>query len=329
MKTLRETDRQNNVKANIENLEGKLLEAIRRIDDLELRQQTLINSRSYKFGKFVLGLGKKPWRIVFFPKLLHDLSQWQAESSNRPKLATYVELLLSDSPELMLDQLERDNAHLSDSELAGVLQQTAAGLSEIGFDQAELQIALRSFDLDPSPANIRAVFLASRKNGDINTASEMVSLYSATLGPNPSPGDAKRLRQMRADPVYQLSIRDYVGAPNRTKQTPIPKRICYVLHNSLPYASGGYATRAHGLARAVSKLGFEVICLTRTGFPVDLDDHDRELPSEDIVDGIRYIRSFQPRRRKLPFVDYVPAASKVLEELIHELNPEFVILSRL
>jgi hypothetical protein len=29
---------------------------------------------------------------------------------------------------------------------------------------------------------------------------------------------------------------------------PVPGRVCYMLHNSLPYATGGYATRTHGLA---------------------------------------------------------------------------------
>ena len=40
-----------------------------------------------------------------------------------------------------------------------------------------------------------------------------------------------------------------------SRHAPAPARVCagrraagYVLHNSLPWSSGGYATRAHGLA---------------------------------------------------------------------------------
>ena len=76
--------------------------------------------------------------------------------------------------------------------------------------------------------------------------------------------------------------------------TPVPNRIVYVLHNSLPFNSGGYAARAHGLMRGVAELGWDVHVVTRAGYP-----HDRGIVPEDehpdleIIDGITYHRMYE------------------------------------
>src|SRR5690606_24098336 len=69
-----------------------------------------------------------------------------------------------------------------------------------------------------------------------------------------------------------------------------PARAAYCLHNSLPYASGGYATRGHGLMRGLMASGGSGIVLARPGFP---SDSKRESPappgrSSRRVDGITY-----------------------------------------
>ncbi len=76
--------------------------------------------------------------------------------------------------------------------------------------------------------------------------------------------------------------------------TPAPNRILYLLHNSLPFNSGGYAARAHGLMRGVAELGWDVHVVTRAGYP-----HDRGILPEDghpdmeIIDGITYHRMYE------------------------------------
>ena len=76
--------------------------------------------------------------------------------------------------------------------------------------------------------------------------------------------------------------------------TPVPNRIVYVLHNSLPFNSGGYAARAHGLMRGVAELGWDVHVVTRAGYP-----HDRGILPEDghpdmeLIDGITYHRMYE------------------------------------
>ena len=50
---------------------------------------------------------------------------------------------------------------------------------------------------------------------------------------------------------------------------PVPERTLYLLHNSLPYSSGGYAVRAHGLLRAIRAYGYDAQGVLRPGFPGD------------------------------------------------------------
>lgn len=98
---------------------------------------------------------------------------------------------------------------------------------------------------------------------------------------------------------FQVSTRH----PNR-------RRALYLLHNSLPYNSAGYATRTHGLLRGLHSLGWEVSGVTRPGYPFDRQaEMDlTTVPSSDTIDGIKYHRLSQvyekiPRSPLVPFID--------------------------
>lgn len=72
------------------------------------------------------------------------------------------------------------------------------------------------------------------------------------------------------------------------------KSSLYLLHNSLPYNSGGYATRSHGLITNVQKNSdFKVNVLARPGYPSDHLQHMSKplpavLPHDQIIDDISY-----------------------------------------
>ena len=90
-----------------------------------------------------------------------------------------------------------------------------------------------------------------------------------------------------------------VPPPGPRAIEPIAGRVVYVLHNSLPWSSGGYAMRAHGLALGMQDAGLEVVCLTRPGFPLDTQAASwrrRQLPLCDTIDGIDYRRIAAPLR---------------------------------
>jgi glycosyltransferase involved in cell wall biosynthesis len=78
------------------------------------------------------------------------------------------------------------------------------------------------------------------------------------------------------------------GLPRRPAASPQIKHrsLVYLLHNALPYDSGGYAARSHGLLRGYVKAGWEVQAFTRPGYPEDRG-HKRG-PATQVIDGVTY-----------------------------------------
>lgn len=96
------------------------------------------------------------------------------------------------------------------------------------------------------------------------------------------------------------------------------KRIFYVLYNSLPYVSGGYATRTHGLLSSLKPLGWDIYGVTRLGFPTDLGMLGiKSAPELDMVDGITYLHLFSEdcKYGRVPLTQYL---QKYAEELMHK-----------
>ena len=68
--------------------------------------------------------------------------------------------------------------------------------------------------------------------------------------------------------------------------------VCF-LHNSLPYANAGYATRAHGILQGLRSHGIDVCAYTRPGFPEDCVNDGfclsaGETSNIEIIDNITY-----------------------------------------
>jgi glycosyltransferase involved in cell wall biosynthesis len=98
--------------------------------------------------------------------------------------------------------------------------------------------------------------------------------------------------------------------------------VLYLLHNSLPYNSGGYATRTHGLLQAINQAGrFSIIGVTRPGYPSDHKAHiskplPANIPTFDEIDGVRYERCEQSwRRSSATLAEYVDAFAWRVENL--------------
>jgi glycosyltransferase involved in cell wall biosynthesis len=98
---------------------------------------------------------------------------------------------------------------------------------------------------------------------------------------------------------------------------PDPKSVFYLLHNSLPYMSAGYASRTHGLLSALVERGRRVQGVTRPGFPYDtLDDPTRPVSDHDAIDDVNYLRIGEPRRySRVDIVDYFEEYVALLEPL--------------
>jgi len=102
----------------------------------------------------------------------------------------------------------------------------------------------------------------------------------------------------------------------------------YLLYNSLPYHSGGYATRAHGLMDGVNHSSeFKVKAITRLSYPKDILKlkTDDSIPDNEMIDDIEYFRlKTVSQRVAMTYAEYTEEyANKIVE--IAKIEKPFVI----
>ena len=200
-------------------------------------------------------------------------------------------------------------------------------LTQEGIAAAELPLAQHAARIDGTESTLRALHWVAQRAGDLMTARACTREIERIYGPRPGPVQIGLLEKLHRSPAHQLSVLEGVAPPGPPRIAPVPGRLVYVLHNSLPYSSGGYATRAHGLALGLAAAGLDVVCLTRPGFPLDIK-HDLDpagVPPRDTVDGIDYHRLATPRRTDGPVRDYMLAAAEAFVPALERLRPEWVI----
>lgn len=71
----------------------------------------------------------------------------------------------------------------------------------------------------------------------------------------------------------------------------IPRRVMYMVYNSLPFHSAGYATRSQGLVAGVREFGFDSIIVTRLGYPQVFEKFlETNLKGQEAIEGVPYLR---------------------------------------
>lgn len=111
----------------------------------------------------------------------------------------------------------------------------------------------------------------------------------------------------------------------------LEKNVLYLLHNRLPYNSGGYATRTHGLLTGVQKAGdYKMHGVSRPGYPSDHAMHISQplpspIPTVDIVDDIEYFSLDQKvRRSSLTTSEYIEVYAKEVEKVAKNKNASII-----
>src|SRR5699024_6555073 len=121
--------------------------------------------------------------------------------------------------------------------------------------------------------------------------------------------DGFPLPNMRPAPEYEVR-RDHV---------------LYLLHNSLPHHSGGYATRTHGLLTELNRCGWDVDGVTRLGYPYDMPGmaDAPDLPAQERVGVVDYHRLLTGRHieKKNPMYDYTERYTEALLPLARTERP--------
>ncbi|WP_201616691.1 glycosyltransferase family 4 protein [Psychrobacter immobilis] len=191
----------------------------------------------------------------------------------------------------------------------------------------EIYFCEEALKIDQSEKTLRACLWAFQKSQDFARTAIILQKLVPILEQSSNPQQQTLLEKIYKSPAYSLLIEKYIPSESEDTIESIPNRIAYILHNSFPYSSGGYATRAFGIAEGLKKHGFEVININRPGFPIDIKDdlNAEDVPETEVIEGHRYVRSLSTSRRgKTPY-DYMLEASDILEKRFIEYRPQYVI----
>ncbi|MBE2241747.1 MAG: glycosyltransferase [Burkholderiaceae bacterium] len=195
---------------------------------------------------------------------------------------------------------------------------------------AETDFALASLALefDRSEPVLRGYFWAAQRSSQMEATYAAFRELDAIYTRHPEPRFEALREKLQRSPAVQLQAFELVVSSPVDAIEPIANRICYVLHNSLPYSSGGYATRAQGVSGGLKAAGYEVVTVTRPGFPIDTKPELRGtvIPLEDQIDGDRFVRILEPERTPgMPVLPYMKAAAEAVERKLRALRPAAVI----
>ncbi|APX33080.1 hypothetical protein BH708_10560 [Brachybacterium sp. P6-10-X1] len=190
---------------------------------------------------------------------------------------------------------------------------------------------LKSADPRAVPQNaLRRAIRRARGAGKDTQVIQYVEAYRKLL---PNDGWAKRLQdeyQRNAVSNYQLGRTGFPFPTMRPEPAYQAQRdhVFYLLHNSLPHNSAGYATRTHGLLSELNRIGWNVDGVTRLGYPYDMPGMAEipDVPLHDVVGNVDYRRLLTGRQieKKNPLFFYTERYSKALLELAKQERPAII-----
>jgi len=208
------------------------------------------------------------------------------------------------------------------------LLSAAQDLRKIGKADMAFDLAREALKHDPSLPTMRGYFWAAEAAGHFEEAVRFLDQLERETARQGGAKDAIAFEVLYGKTPLKL-LRLIEKIPQRSPRAfdPVPNRFLYLLHNSLPFSSGGYATRAHGLVTALKANGLEPVVFTRPGYPYDLvagTDADNA-PARHRVDEVVYGRLKEPFMHGTPRGLYVEEAAAVLASEIEAHRPSVVM----
>ena len=185
--------------------------------------------------------------------------------------------------------------------------------------RGEVAVLLERFDLLSAKSAPATRARAAWTRGDLSGA--LADLGGGGPGRHPlRTASAQRTPAARPPATDWLRARwtDVVAAPPADGES---LRILHVLTNSLPHTQSGYSLRTHRILTALRGRGIESVALTRTGYPVMIG---KPLAAdEDVVDGIRYVRTLPSRLPQTQEERLLAEVERALE-LVDEFRPHVI-----
>lgn len=168
-------------------------------------------------------------------------------------------------------------------------------------------------------------FKAEEASGDFVESSRVLSALLDRLHAENKESNQGMIRQLKRSPTYQVGALGWLPqTPPTVKYTAEGKKLLYILNNSLPQTSNGYATRSHGVVEGLQSAGLDLLVYTRPGFPLDWAKLETA-PKAEKIDGAVYRRIFYPRLDNPGNHDYFKLAADAIEESIRINKPAAVM----
>ena len=297
-----------------------------RQDAAQLRGQlgSIYNSTSYQMAAEIARTVRSRRKLFSLPLRLYAIYS-EARSARSKQHKPILEVATGSPLHSSSSAIEMVKSPV---EAAAELMGESKALSEQGRYTEACEVANKALQLNRSEATLRSLFWAQQNAGRVEEAFQTVLELQGFLGAKPSLMQKERLDFIRSQPSFQLNLINLL--PERAANTayePIKGRLAYVLHNSLPFSSGGYATRAQGLAKGLVAHGHEVIAFTRPGYPFDVSKglDPKDVPEVQSIDGITYVRTFEPSRKNLRMQEFIPIATDMLAAHFKFYKPEAVV----
>lgn len=207
------------------------------------------------------------------------------------------------------------------------LLKIAKFLGDSGEYKAEGFLAKRALEMDRSEEAMYYYFWCAERSLPLADALDSLVLLEEMYKNKTSDNQIKRLSKIKRSPIQQLKILNVLLDPKKDAPDPISNRVAYILHNSLPYSSGGYGTRSHGVALGLKAAGVDLFVFTRPGFPLDVKREldPKKVALEDVIDEVSYIRTLKPTRTELTPYEYIISAADQLESRLRKIRPSIII----
>lgn len=131
----------------------------------------------------------------------------------------------------------------------------------------------------------------------------------------------------KANQIIDFAKQAIIESTSKTKlDTPIRKRVAYVVSHGKSYASNGYAIRTHGIAAALNKYGFDALCFVRPGRPWDFGAKKKFAELQKEVEGVTYIHSpWENFVVPKDVFERIKVMALKFEELFRIYRPEIVL----
>lgn len=204
-------------------------------------------------------------------------------------------------------------------------------LSNDGDTEGARTLLNKGLSKDISEPTVRGVYWIYKRLGDIDGCNKSLSILEELLQDSEDiklRNTYEKLHKDFNDSFNLESVKELLPLSVTEKQyRPIEGKICYIAHNSLPYSSGGYATRTHGVAQGLLSLDTNIKVITRPGYPLDIVNNlnVNDIKSFDVIDKISYERILEPKRNELSQKDYlINAVDTLLEKMLDE-RPAMII----